>query len=335
MKVLVTGATGFTGKALVRRMLDAGHSVVALDHQEGYKTAELRDWGAELVLGSVTDRATVRRCVAGVDIVHHVAAAFRELAVPRSHYHEVNVEGTRIVLEEALAAGARKFVYCSTCGVHGDVANPPAGENAPIRPADYYQQTKYDAEPIVTSFADRGLPVTILRPAAIFGPGDPGRFYLIFRQLARGWFPMLGDGQVLYHSLYIDNFLDAFERAMADGVGVGQAYLIADEYPVTVEDLVRRAAAAMGVEPRFRRLPVWPVVLAGHVVETLCRPLRIEPPIHPRRVDWYRQTRAFRIDKARRELGYVPKVSLDEGLRRACAWYRREGLLPGAAAAAA
>jgi nucleoside-diphosphate-sugar epimerase len=327
MKILVTGGTGFTGKALVRRMLERGHAVVALDHQEGYKSQELRDWGAELVIGSVTDRESVRRCMRGVDVVHHVAAAFRELSVPRRHYHDVNVEGTSIVLEAALAEGVRKFIYCSTCGVHGNVDHPPGGEDAPIQPADYYQQTKYEAEPLVSAYLTKGLKTTILRPAAIYGPGDPGRFYMIFHQLERGWFPMIGNGKVLYHPLYIDNFLDAFELAMDESKGLGRAYLIADEKYVTIEELVRLAAAAMGVEPRFRRLPAWPIVAVGHVVETICRPLGIEPPIHPRRVDWYRQTRAFRIDRARDELGYRPQVGLEDGLRRACAWYRQEGML--------
>jgi nucleoside-diphosphate-sugar epimerase len=109
--------------------------------------------------------------------------------------------------------------------------------------------------------------------------------------------------------------------------GVGAAYLIADDHYVTIEDLVRRSARAMGAGVRFVRLPVWPIVAAGYVVEAACKPFGLEPPIHPRRVDWYRQTRAFKIDKARRELGYQPKVGLDEGLRRAAAWYEQEGLL--------
>ena len=327
MKILVTGGTGFTGKALVRRLLRAGHEVVALDYKEGHKTHEIRKWGAELVIGSVTDPAVVRQCMRGVEAVQHVAAAFREMNVPRSHYDAVNVEGTRNALQAAVEAGVRKFVYTSTCGVHGNVDHPPADETAPIQPADYYQQTKYEAEPIVLDYCAKGLDATILRPAAIYGPGDPGRFRLIFQQAARGWFPMFGDGQTFYHPLFIDNFLDALVLALAPGKGTGQAYLIADEQYVTIEDLVRRAAAAMGRPVRLVHLPVWPVVALGHVVETVCKPLGIAPPVYPRRVDWFRQMRAFRIDKARRDLGYQPKVALDEGLRRAVEWYRREGML--------
>jgi nucleoside-diphosphate-sugar epimerase len=327
MRILVTGGTGFTGKALVRRLLDREHEVVALDYKEGLKTQELREWGAEVVLGSVTDEEVVRRAMAGVEVVHHLAAAFREMNVPDSYYRDVNVGGTRNVLQAALDQGVRKLVYCSTCGVHGNIDHPPGGEDAPIQPADYYQRTKYEAEPVVREFHQRGLPSAILRPAAIYGPGDPERFLMIFRRVARGTFPMFGNGKTLYHPLYVDNLVDAFIQVMADGVGDGEAYLIADEEYLGIEDLVRRVGRALDVEVKVPHYPVWPVVAAGHVVEKACRPFGITPPIFPRRVDWYRQNRAFRIDKARRDLGYVPKVGIDEGLRRTAEWYRKEGYI--------
>lgn len=327
MKVLVTGGTGFTGKALVKRLLDEGHDVVALDYKEGIKTEELRQWGAKVVIGSVADRKVVDECMRGVEIVHHLAAAFRELNVPDTYYWEINVQGTRNALEAAEREGVKKFVYCSTCGVHGNVDHPPAGEDAPIAPADYYQQTKYEAEPIVQEFGTRGMKTVILRPAAIYGPGDPERFGMIFRRVKTGVFPMFGDGKVFYHPLYIDNFVDVFMAVMRPGVGDGGTYLIADKEYVQIEDLVRRVAKAMGTAVRIPHLPVWPVVAVGHVVEKICKPFRITPPIFPRRVDWYRQNRAFDIRRAERELGYRPAVGLDEGLRRTAEWYRAEGYL--------
>lgn len=327
MRILVTGGTGFTGKALVLRLLEMGHEVVALDYKEGIKTQEIRDWGAEVILGSVTDREVVRRAAQGAEVVHHLAAAFRELNATDRYYHEVNVGGTRNVLEAALEAGARKLVYCSTCGVHGNVDHPPAGEEAMIRPADYYQRTKYEAEPIVRSFCAEGLPTVILRPAAIYGPGDPERFGLIFRRVLKGRFPMFGTGKTLYHPLYIDHLVEAHVLAMEEGRGVGEAYLIADERYVEIEDLVRRVARVLNMEVKIPHLPVLPVVVAGHVVEKLCRPFGITPPLFPRRVDWYRQNRAFDISKAKRDLGYLPTVDLDEGLRRTAEWYRNEGYI--------
>lgn len=327
MKILVTGGTGFTGKALVRRLIDLGHDVVALDYKEGLKTQELRDWGAEVILGSVTDKEVVRRAMQGVELVHHVAAAFREMNVPDTYYYDVNVNGTRNVLEAAAAAGVRKVIYCSTCGVHGNIDHPPGGEDAPIQPADYYQRTKYEAEPVVRQFFEKGLKTVILRPAAIYGPGDPERFFLIFKRVAKGTFPMFGSGKTYYHPLYIDNLIDAFVLAMQEGKGEGEAYLIADEQYLEIEDLVRRVGKSLNVDVKIPHYPVWPVVAAGHVCEKICRPFGVNPPLFPRRVDWYRQNRAFKIDKAKRDLGYAPKVGIDEGLRRTAEWYRNEGLL--------
>ena len=327
MRVLVTGGTGFTGKALVRRLLDNGHQVVALDYKEGVKTQELREWGAEVVIGSVTDVDVVERCMEGVNVVHHLAAAFRELDVADTYYDEVNVGGTRNVLEAAKRHGVDKFIYCSTCGVHGNVDNPPANEEAPINAADYYQQTKYKAEPIVLKYHTEGLPSVILRPAAIYGPGDPERFYMIFKRVAGGSFPMFGGGKTFYHPLYVDSLVDAFVSAQEPGRGDGGVYLIADAEYVTIEELVRAVGRALEIDVKIRHLPLVPLIIAGHVFEKVCRPLRIAPPIFPRRVDWFRQNRAFDISAARADLLYDPQVSLDEGLRRTAQWYKAEGYL--------
>ena len=327
MRILVTGGTGFTGKALVRRLLDAGHQVVALDFKEGLKTEELRQWGAEVIIGSVTDKEIVEKCMPGVEVVHHLAAAFREMNVPDSYYHEVNVQGTRNVLEAALRCGVKKFIYCSTCGVHGNIDHPPGGEDAPIQPADYYQATKYQAEPLVQDYFNKGLKTVILRPAAIYGPGDPERFYMIFKRVARGTFPMFGSGRTFYHPLYIDNLIDAFMQSMEEGKGDGQAYLIADEEFLEIRELVRKVGEALGIRVKIKTYPILPLIIAGHVCEKLCKPFKITPPIFPRRVDWYRQNRAFKIDKAKRELEYQPKWGIDEGLRKTAEWYKKEGYL--------
>src|SRR4051812_4933621 len=251
MRVLVTGGTGFTGTALVQRLLDDGHSVVALDYKAGLQSDALRSRGADVVIGSVTDPDAVRRSMKSVEFVFHLAAAFRELNVPNSFYHEVNVGGTRVVLEAARKEGARKFVYCSTCGVHGNVDHPPANEDAPIQPADYYQRTKYEAEPLVRRDAGDAMETVILRPAAIYGPGDPERFFMIFKRVAKGTFPMFGSGRTLYHPLYIDNLVDAFMLCMAAGVGNGREYLIADEHYYAIEDIVRAVGRALDVPVRI------------------------------------------------------------------------------------
>jgi len=276
----------------------------------------------------VTNRDAVARGTAGCEVVMHVAAAFREIGVADSIYKSVNVDGTRIVAEEALKAGVRKLVYCSTQGVHGHIESPPGDESSPIAPADYYQQTKYEGELELKHLEGSSVEFTTLRPTAIYGPGDPGRFMMIFRRVKRkGVFPMFGSGQTYYHPLYIDNLVDAFILAARPGAGAGKAYLIADTEYFPIQELVARVGKALGVNVRIPHYPIWPLLAAGHVCEKVCKPFGIEPPIFPRRVDWFRQVRAFRIDLARRDLGYEPRIGIDEGLRRTGEWYLKHGYL--------
>ncbi len=150
---------------------------------------------------------------------------------------------------------------------------------------------------------------------------------MIFRRVAKGVFPMFGNGKTLYHPLYIDNLIDACMLSMEEGKGVGEAYLIADEDHVEIKELVQKVARALNVDVKIPHFPVTPVVVAGHICEKICKPFNVTPPIFPRRVDWYRQNRAFKIEKAKEELGYQPKIGLDEGLRRTGEWYVREGFL--------
>ena len=146
MLTLVTGGTGFTGSHLVRRLRARGDDVRVLDSASGLFANELTKAGAEITLGSVTDESLVDRLMDGVDLAFHVAAVFRQINLPDRVYHEVNAVGTRVVGEAALRHGVRSFVYCSTQGVHGDIESPPGDEDSPIRPEDYYQQTKYEGE---------------------------------------------------------------------------------------------------------------------------------------------------------------------------------------------
>ena len=327
IQCLITGGTGFTGSHLVRRLLERGHGVSVVDNSKGLFWDELEQLGARISLGSVTDKAMVDRVVAGNEVVFHVAAAFRGVDLPHKVYWEVNVEGTRNLLEASLRQGVKRFIYCSTEGVHGHIKNPPADESAPIAPKDYYQYTKWEGEKVVQEYGQKGLPSVILRPTAIYGPGDPERFLMIYRRVKTGIFPMFGTGRITYHPLYIDNLSDAFELAMEKEGVLGQAYLIADEDYIAIEDLVKAVAVVMGREVKIPHFPFWPLFLVSFLCEMVCKPLGITPPIFRRRADWYRQNRAFTIEKARKELGYNPKIGLTEGLTRTYQWYLKHGYI--------
>ncbi len=321
MRILVTGATGFTGSALVRRLLDQGHEVVGLDNKEGLFDADLIERGCTIHNGSVTDEPLIERVVKGCDRVFHLAAAFRLVNLPKRVYRDINVGGTRRLLDAALRHGVDRFVYCSTCGVHGNVKHPPAAEDAPIAPADYYQYTKWEGELVAREYMERGLWVSIVRPAAIYGPGDPERFAMLYRRVASGRFVFLGRGEAFYHPCYIDNLVDALILSAEKDAAQGEAYLIADEEYVPVKDLVAAIARELNVDLKLRFLPFWPAYAVAAAVEFGYKPLPAEPPIFRRRLDWFRQNRAFDIRKAKRELAWTPKVDLKTGLKRTAEWY--------------
>jgi dihydroflavonol-4-reductase len=328
MNVVVTGATGFTGGHLARHLVREGHHVVALVRPASLARATaLEADGIQIRAGDLADAAAVRRAAEGCEVAYHIAATYREAGQSNAAYTAVNVGGTRHVLEAARDAGARRVVHCSTGGVHGHIERPPANEDAPLAPGDIYQETKLEAERLVADFGRREpIEVVIARPIGIYGPGDT-RFLKMFRGIARGRFPMLGRGDVFYHLTYIDDLVRGFQLCGEAPAAAGRTYLLAGPEYTTLRELVARIAAELGVRPPRRHFPVWPVWLLGALCEAVCVPLRIEPPLYRRRVDFYRKSRAFDITRARQELGYAPEVDLRTGIRRTAEWYRAQGLL--------
>lgn len=330
MTVLVTGATGFTGGHLAQYLAGRGDQVRALVRprsRERFDRSPLPAKGVIPVDGDLMDAASIRRAVEGVDVVYHIAATYREAGQPDSAYRAVNVEGTRNVLEAARSAGARRVVHCSTGGVHGDIAHPPATEDAPFNPGDVYQDTKLAAERLAREFgASSGLDVVVARPIGIYGPGDT-RFLRMFKGLARGRFPMIGSGQAFYHLTYVDDLIEGFRLCGTAPAATGRTYILAGPRYTTLEQLVQLVAKELNVAPPRLHLPVWPFWTAGLLCEMICVPLGIEPPIYRRRVDFYTKSRAFDTTRARTELGYSPKVDLEQGIKLTADWYRTEGWL--------
>lgn len=328
MRVLVTGGTGFTGSHLVQRLLDDGHEVRVLDYKEGLFHDRLVRHGAKVHLGCVTDRDSINAVIKDCEIVYHLAAAFRELGVPKKHYWNVNVEGTRNVAAASLDFGVRRLVYCSTQGVHGHIKNKPGNENAPIAPEDYYQHTKYEGESVVNEYVEKGLDAITLRPTAIYGPGDPARFLMLFKMVKTGCFYMFGRGTTCYHPVHITNLVDAFVLAAESRAETtGEAYIIADTRYWSLNELVNHVARAMRVTVRIKHLPFWPLYGAASACELACKPLGMAPPLFRRRVNWFRQDRAFSIDKARRHLGYAPRIEIGDGLAETASWYLEHGYI--------
>ena len=173
--------------------------------------------------------------------------------------------------------------------------------------------------------APLGVEVTIARPTGIYGPGDR-RLLKLFRGVVRGY-PILGRGEIYYHLTYIDDLVEGFRLCGEHPAASNRTYILAGGEVTTLNELVALVAHVADVSPPRLHLPVWPFWIAGALCEAVCVPLGLEPPIYRRRVDFYTKSRAFDIARARREIGYAPRVGLREGIARTLDWYRQRGWL--------
>lgn len=324
MKVLVTGATGFVGGHLVKRLINDGYSVRALV-RKGRDISRF-DRGVEIAYGDITESDSLDNAVRNVDVVYHLAAMVKEAGVPDSQFWKVNVEGTRNLLEVSHNLGIKRFIHVSTCGVHGDIKNPPASEDYPFNPEDIYQKTKIESEKISVGFVKKGLPVVIIRPTGVYGPGDR-RLLKLFILIRERKFFIVGDGKTLFHPVYIDDLIDGLILAGEIPSAEGEAFIIGGERYLTLNELTELIAKTLNVPVRRLHLPVFPVRALAIAIEFTFKPLRIEPPLFRRRVDFFTKNRAFDISKAKSILSYQPKVDIEDGIRLTVDWYKREGLL--------
>jgi nucleoside-diphosphate-sugar epimerase len=325
-RALVTGGTGFTGSHLCQRLVETGYEVHALVRSPE-KAKRLEKQGVYIVPGDLKDRRSLIEAASGCDLVYHIAAAYRQEGLPDREFWEVNVTGTENMLEAARECGVARFVHCSTVGVHGHIDRPPADETAPYNPGDVYQETKVAGEKLALQyFRKHRLPGVVFRPVGIYGPGDT-RFLKLFRHIKSGRFHMIGSGRPLYHLTYIDDLIDGIILCGTRREAPGNVYILGGDGYMTLNELVSTIAKTLGVKVSRWHIPFWPVYAAAFACEKACRPFGMEPPIYRRRVDFFRKDRAFDISKAKRELGYSPKVGPREGLTRTAEWYAKNGLL--------
>jgi nucleoside-diphosphate-sugar epimerase len=324
-KTLVTGATGFTGGRVAAALVKRGEPVAAFVRATS-QTDELGDIGVECRTVDICNRQAVFDNFDDITKVFHIAAAYRTEHSRHDEFRIVNVEATRHLLDAAKAAKVKRFVHCSTVGVQGEIDHPPATEEYRCKPGDHYQQSKLEGEQLAAKYFDDGLKGTIVRPVGIYGPGD-SRFLKLFKPISKGYFVMIGTGSVLYHLTYIDDIVQGFLLAGEHPRAVGEVFTIGGEAYTTLTELVDKIASILGKPPPRLRVPYAPVYRMAVLCDTICRPLGLNPPLFPRRVEFFKKDRAFSIEKAKKLLGYSPRIGLDQGLRRTAEWYKRMGMI--------
>ena len=325
-RVLITGGLGFLGSALVSEFASSGFEVRIFSRQGRRPPSFVHPQGHPIVWGDIRDASAVDRAVDGMNIVVHTVSNFRE-ARTDDQAHPINVTGTDNLLRAAARHRVDRVVICSTIGVHGSVARPPANEASPYNPGDVYQETKVEVEQHARRFErEERIPVCILRPASLYGPGDL-RMLKLFRLIQQRRFILLGKGDAFFHPAYIGDVARAFVLAAEHPRAAGQTFIVGGEEYLLLRDLITAIAAHLRVAPPRLRIPLWPVDFLARVCETVCAPLNLEPPLHRRRMSFFRNNRAFSVEKAKDLLGFRPQVSLQEGLERTISWYESQGLL--------
>ncbi|KHK96630.1 nucleoside-diphosphate sugar epimerase [Microbacterium mangrovi] len=320
MKVLVTGASGYLGRAVAAELVARGFGVSTLQRRPS------RVAGVTDVLGSITDPRVVQRAVEGVDGVVHLAANV-SLAGPAERFHAVNVEGTRMLLDAAERGGASRFVQVSSPSV-AHAGSALAGVGA--EPADpqhargEYARTKAEAELMALARDSSRMHVVAARPHIVWGPGDTQLIARVVDRARRGRLPLLNNGTALIDTTYIDNaaggIAAAFERAPE---AHGRAYVITNGEPRPVGDLLASICLAAGVRPPAWSVPAWLGRAAGSGIERVWAflPGDDEPPMTRFLAEQLSTAHWFDQRETRRDLDWSPQVSIDEGLRRLAASY--------------
>lgn len=326
-RVLITGATGFTGADLTRKLVNMGLDVVAIARPTS-NLSKFKGMPITWFRGDVADESLINEAMEGVSYVFHMVTPFREAKAADSQFYNVHVLSTQLLARAALQQpDFRRFVHVSTIGIHGHIENPPANENYRISPGDIYQQTKLEGEIWIREFAQStGLPIAIVRPAGIYGPGDK-RLFKIYKWAYKGKVPVIGNGSNLLHLIHVDDLTDFFVVAATHAKAVGETFICGSEKSITFKEMVHEIGEYYDSNPTFVKFPKAPAFFMGDVLEAICRPFGIEPPIYRRRLAFYTKDRSFDTSKMRNMLGFATKHSDRDGLRELAEWYLKEGWL--------
>lgn len=324
--VLVTGGTGFTGSHLLKALSQTGCQLRVIARETSDLSA-FNDIKIEWFIGEVFSEKVIEKATHNVNYIFHVAAAFREAKVDDSVYYNVHVKSTKLLAKSALTQkNFKRFIHVSTIGVLGHIDNPPADEETSYNPGDVYQRTKTEAEKWILQYSKKqGLPISVVRPAAIYGPGDK-RLLKLYKISKLPLIPIIGYSKGLYHLIHVDDLVQFMIYIAVHPKSIGKIYICGNPEPIAIKEILKQISQHMGRTAKFIHLPAWPIFLIGDLCEIICKPLNIEPPIYRRRIAFFTKDRAFST-KRMQAIGFNTKITDKEGLKELYQWYQQQGWL--------
>lgn len=327
MRALVTGASGFIGGRLSERLaVEEGVRVRAMV-RDAKKSGRLSKLPLEIVEADLLDPRALRNAVEGCDLVFHCAAVVRETG-NREQFFRTNVEGTENILGASCKAGVKKFVHFSSVAVYGLKPPDGANEDTPYQPCgNLYCDTKIAAEKAVwNSYRQAKLPVVVIRPANVYGPGSVPWTIRPIELVNEGSMMLISGGTGLCNYVYIDNLLDATLAATKRDESVGQVYLISDGDVVTWKTFFGYYAT-FAHKPKIRSAPQWMAKVIALGMEVASKVSGKPPKITREAIGFLTRRARYSIEKAQRELGYQPRYSLEEGMQLTKQWLQEAGFL--------
>jgi len=326
VKYLITGATGFIGPHLVKKLVGEGHFCRCL-LRKGTNADFLQASGVEPVNGDITRPESLKGIADGMDRVLHLATLghMANHRVTESMFEAINVHGTRNIMSEAQRAGVGRIVHCSTVAAMGICAEVPATEDSVCNPHHPYGRSKLQAEQIVLGMVeDQDLPAVIVRFSMVYGPADPRDILKLTRLAQKGLFPKVGSRPKLTPLIHVDDAIQGLLLAAKKG-GIGDVYLITNRNSLPFDDIRKILQNSLGITRLPLYIPEWAALTAASLVEKVFPVLGKIPPVARKNIESTLADRVFSIAKAQREIGFNPQVDPTEGLRQTVEWYKKQG----------
>ena len=324
LKCLATGATGFIGPYLVKRLTSLGHECRCLVRTSGNEE-QLNGLNVELVQGDITEPKTLRGIADGIDFVFHMATLghMGHFRVTEAMFREVNVQGTLNIMREAGRAGVQKFVHCSSVAAMGICSEVPATEETECQPHHAYGRSKLEAEKeVFRMVVENALPAVIVRFSMVYGPGDWRDILRLTRLAKKGLFPKIGNRSKLTPLIHVDDAVEGLLLAAQKG-RVGEIYLITNPESIPFDEIRKILQRVLGVKRFPAYIPEWLALSMASLSEKLFPVIGKVPPVTRKNIESTLADRIFSIEKAKKELGFEPSIDPVDGLKQTVEWYQQ------------